>query len=86
MTGGADDPHSGAAIPRALAAGDWSDPEPHDLGVGLRAVVLQVEARHRRQPVQPGGECRLGQPGGEEPRSLGALAGRDDREHGFTLS
>ena len=53
------------------------------LGVGLGAVVGQVEAGDGRQPVEARGEGRVLEPGREETGGLGALAGSDDDEHGL---
>ena len=55
------------------------------LGVGLGAVVGQVEAGDRGEPVEARGERRVLQPGLEEAGSLGTLAGSDDDEHTSTL-
>ena len=51
------------------------------VGVGLGAVVGEVEAGDRGQPVEPRGEGRVLEPGREEAGGLGALTGGDDDEH-----
>ena len=51
------------------------------VGVGLGAVVAQIELGDRREPIQSVGEGLLGQPGSQEPGSLCALTGRDDGQH-----
>ncbi len=51
------------------------------LGVGLRAVVSEVDTADGRQPVQPVGEVGVLEPRGEEARSLCSLAGGDDDKH-----
>ena len=53
------------------------------VGVRLGAVVDQVEPGHGRQPLEAGPERVVLEPGGEEAGGLGALAGRDDDEHGL---
>ena len=58
---------------------------PDRVGVGLGAVVHQVERGHGGQPLEAGPEGRLLEPGGEEPGGLGALTGRDDDEHTPTV-
>ena len=59
---------------------------PDGLGVGVDAVVLQVETAHGAEPGQPVGERGLFDPGAQEARGLGPLPGRDDCQHAFTLS
>ena len=59
---------------------------PDGLGVGVDAVVLEVEPAHRAQPGQAVGEGGLFDPRAQEPGGLCALTGRDDRQHPFTLS
>ena len=51
------------------------------VGVGLGAVVAQIELGDRREPIQSVGESLLGQPGSQEPGGLCALTGRDDGQH-----
>ena len=51
------------------------------VGVRLGAVVGQVEAGDRREPVEARGERRVLEPGREEAGRLGTLAGSDDHEH-----
>ena len=51
------------------------------LGVGLGAVVGEVEAGDGGEPVEARGEGRVLEPGREEAGGLGALAGSDDDEH-----
>ena len=53
------------------------------LGVGLGAVVDEVEPGDRREPVEAGGEGPVLEPGLEETGGLGALAGSNDDEHGL---
>ena len=56
------------------------------LGVGLGAVVDQVQPGAGRQPAQPVLEVGQLEPGREEAGGLGALTGSDDDEHLPTLS
>ena len=51
------------------------------VGVGLGAVVGEVEAGDGGEPVEARGERRVLEPGLEEAGSLGTLAGSDDDEH-----
>ncbi len=53
------------------------------VGIGLGAVVGEVETGDRGQPLEPLGEGRVFQPRGQEAGRLGALPGRDDDEHGL---
>jgi hypothetical protein len=54
--------------------------------VGLGAVVGEVDARDRGQPVEPRGEGRVLEPRREEAGGLGPLAGSDDDEHGVNCA
>ena len=56
------------------------------VGVGLGAVWTEVDPGDGRQPAQPVRERRALQPGREEAGGLGALTGRDDDEHGSSVS
>ena len=55
------------------------------VGVGLRAVVGQVDAGHRGEPVEARREGGVLEPGREEAGGLGTLSGCDDDEHPSTL-
>ena len=56
------------------------------VGVGLGAVVDQVEGGHRGQPLEAVARTSGSSSHGlEESGGLGALSGRDDDEHGSTL-
>ncbi len=59
---------------------------PDGLGVGLGAVVREVDTGDGGEPVQPIGEAGFGQPGFEEAGGLCALTGRDNCKHTFTIS
>ena len=56
------------------------------VGVGLGAVVHQVEPGAGREPAQPVLEVGELEPGTEEAGRLGALPGSNDDQHGSSLS
>lgn len=56
------------------------------LGVGLGAVMHQVEVDGGRPLGDPVGDAGKFEPGGQQARLLGALAGSDEYEHSLTLS
>jgi len=58
---------------------------PDRLGVGLGAMLDQVDAGDRREPLHAVAESRQLEPGGEEAGGLGALSRADDDEHVFSL-
>ena len=51
------------------------------VGIGLGAVVGEIEPGHRRQRLEAGAESAVLEPGREESRRLGALTGSDDDQH-----
>ena len=55
-------------------------------GVGFSAVMPQIKARHRGQPVEPVSEGRLIQPRAKEAWRLRPLTGRHNRKHICTIS
>ena len=55
------------------------------LRVGLGAVVRQVDAGDRGEPLEAGREDGVLEPGREEAGGLGPLAGSDDDEHVTTV-
>ena len=56
------------------------------VAVGLSAVVHEVEVCDGRQPAEPVLKAGKLEPGSEEARGLGPLAGGDDDEHETTLA
>jgi hypothetical protein len=59
---------------------------PDRLGIGLGAVLDQVDAGDSGKPLHAVAEARQLEPGREEAGGLGALSRADDDEHLFSLA
>ena len=59
---------------------------PDGFGVGCCAVMPEIKARYRREPIEPVSEGGYVEPGPEKPWCLGTLTGRHNRKHICTIS